>query len=48
MEKTALQKNTSTPKDGMNEDLHVVGKGYGVIKFLLGAVDKPHWSSNGK
>ncbi|WP_394781480.1 hypothetical protein [Undibacterium sp.] len=42
------KKITTTPRDGMNTDLAAVGKGYGVIKFYLGAVDKPHWSSDGK
>lgn len=38
---------TSTPKTGMNSDLAIVGASYGVIKFVGGATDKPHWSSNG-
>ncbi len=48
-EKTGTSKTiASTPRDGTNKDLAAVGKGYGVIKFYLGAVDKPHWSSDGK
>lgn len=35
----------SSPKDGTNTELHVVGKTYGVIKLVK---DKPHWSINGK
>lgn len=37
----------SEPRDGMNTDLHAVGAGYGVIKFVGGAADIPHWSSDG-
>lgn len=43
----STKKITSLPKDRMNSDLHEVGKTYGVIKFYMGAKDKPHWSSNG-
>lgn len=32
----------------MNLELHAVGKTYGVIKFLGGDKDKPHWSTDGK
>ncbi|MBB5191458.1 fructose/tagatose bisphosphate aldolase [Silvimonas terrae] len=35
-------------KNGMNSELHKIGESYGVIKFKLGAKDKPHWSSDGK
>jgi hypothetical protein len=42
------KKIATLPRDGMNEDLHEIGKEYGVIKFYLGAVDKPHWSTNGQ
>jgi hypothetical protein len=35
------------PKNGMNVDLHAVGATYGVIKFVGGATDKPHWSDDG-
>lgn len=38
---------TSAPKSGMNSDLATVGASYGVIKFVGGASDKPHWSDNG-
>jgi hypothetical protein len=37
----------SLPRNGMNSDLHVVGATYGVIKFVGGAADIPHWSSDG-
>ncbi|KXB29911.1 peptidoglycan-binding domain-containing protein [Dechloromonas denitrificans] len=36
------------PRTGMNEDLHAVGAGYGVIKFWKGDADKPHWSTDGR
>ena len=35
------------PRTGMNPDLRVVGATYGVIKFVGGASDMPHWSDNG-
>jgi len=38
---------TSTPRSGMNSDLRDVGASYGVVKFVGGAADKPHWSDNG-
>lgn len=38
----------SGPKTGMNTKLHEVGSSYGVIKFWLGASDKPHWSTDGR
>ena len=38
---------TSLPRSGMNPDLKVVGKTYGVIKFVGGATDIPHWSDDG-
>lgn len=38
----------SFPKDGMNKELHQVGKTYGVIKYHGGIKDKPHWSSDGR
>ena len=38
----------SGPRDGMNPELAKVGASYGVIKFYGGAVDRPHWSTNGK
>ncbi|MDN8543298.1 hypothetical protein QZH36_17985 [Erwinia sp. BC051422] len=38
----------SFPKDGMNKELHEVGKIFGVIKYRGGISDKPHWSSDGR
>jgi hypothetical protein len=38
---------TSDPKTGMNSNLHTVGATYGVIKFVGGNSDKPHWSNDG-
>jgi len=35
------------PKTGMNADLKTVGATYGVIKYVGGDADKPHWSSTG-
>lgn len=35
------------PRDGMNADLHAGGASYGVIKFVSGTADIPHWSSDG-
>lgn len=35
------------PRTGMNVQLHAVGKGYGVTKFVGGNTDKPHWSIDG-
>ena len=35
------------PRTGMNKQLKEVGKSYGVIKFVGGAKDKPHWSTTG-
>lgn len=37
----------STPRSGMNATLKAVGRSYGVIKFIGGATDKPHWSTDG-
>ena len=37
----------STPRTGMNAMLKQVGQSYGVIKFVGGASDKPHWSTDG-
>lgn len=37
----------STPRTGMNAILKQVGQSYGVIKFVGGASDKPHWSTDG-
>ncbi len=44
---TAVIINTE-PRTSMNLELHAVGKTYGVIKFLRGDKDKPHWSTDGK
>jgi D-alanyl-D-alanine dipeptidase len=41
-------KISTTPRTGMNAELHKIGKTYGVIKFKYGARDKPHWSTDGK
>lgn len=38
----------SQPRDGMNAQLHEVGKSFGVIKYLGGASDRPHWSVDGR
>ena len=38
---------TSLPRTGMNPDLKTVGASYGVIKFIGGASDMPHWSADG-
>jgi hypothetical protein len=38
---------SSNPKTGMNSELHTVGATYGVIKFVGGNSDKPHWSNDG-
>jgi hypothetical protein len=35
------------PKTGMTADLAKVGATYGVIKFVGGATDAPHWSDDG-
>lgn len=37
----------SEPRTGMNANLKSVGASYGVLKFVGGAADKPHWSDNG-
>ena len=37
----------SLPRTGMNPDLKSVGASYGVIKFVGGASDIPHWSADG-
>ena len=36
------------PRDGMNTELHQIGRSYDVIKFHGGARDKPHWSTDGR
>jgi hypothetical protein len=38
---------TSQPRSGMNADLKTVGATYGVLKFVGGATDIPHWSDDG-
>lgn len=38
---------TTTPRDGMNLQLKEVGRSYGVIKFVGGTQDRPHWSTTG-
>jgi hypothetical protein len=38
---------TSLPSSGMNPDLKTVGASYGVLKFVGGASDIPHWSADG-
>lgn len=35
------------PRTGMNLQLKAVGLTYGVIKFVYGNADKPHWSTTG-
>lgn len=37
----------SLPRTGMNARLQQIGAGYGVVKYVGGASDKPHWSVNG-
>jgi hypothetical protein len=39
---------STLPRDGMNPQLHLVGKSYGVIKYHGGAKDRPHWSIDGR
>lgn len=38
---------TTTPRTGMNADLHAVGASFGVIKYNRSGVDRPHWSDTG-
>ncbi len=38
---------TTNPRSGMNSNLHRVGASYGVLKFVGGESDMPHWSNNG-
>lgn len=38
---------TSTPRTGMNTNLHAVGASYGVIKYQGSGTDRPHWSNDG-
>jgi len=42
----AVRINT-TPRSGMNTDLHGVGATFGVIKYNGGGTDRPHWSDAG-
>ena len=37
----------SLPRTGMNPELKEVGATYGVLKFVGGASDMPHWSADG-
>ena len=37
----------TNPKTGMNAQLKAVGLTYGVVKYVGGNQDKPHWSTNG-
>jgi hypothetical protein len=37
----------TSPRTGMNRELKAVGRTYGVIKFIGGAHDRPHWSTTG-
>lgn len=37
----------SQPRTGMNPELKAVGATYGVLKFVGGASDMPHWSADG-
>jgi hypothetical protein len=46
MDGTQVTINT-LPRTGMNLQLKQVGQTYGVIKFVGGNADKPHWSTNG-
>jgi hypothetical protein len=41
-----LRNITSTPRDGMNPELALCGRTYGVIKAVF-AGDPPHWSEDG-
>lgn len=49
-----IDKNNKTviirtpPRDGSNTEFHQVVRSYGVIKYLGGARDKSHWSSDGR
>jgi hypothetical protein len=38
---------TTLPREGMNTELHAVGATYGVIKYVGGTNDRPHWSDDG-
>ena len=37
----------SSPRSGMNKQLHRVGATYGVLKYNRTGRDEPHWSDNG-
>lgn len=43
----AVVEINTTPRTGMNTALHVVGATYGVRKYIGGASDRPHWSTDG-
>jgi hypothetical protein len=38
---------STTPRSGMNAQLKTIGTGFGVVKFVGGDADRPHWSDNG-
>lgn len=38
----------SVPRDGMNAGLRAVGASFGVLKYIRGSRDRPHWSSTGR
>lgn len=35
------------PRTGMNAQLKLIGASYGVVKFIGGNADRPHWSTTG-
>jgi hypothetical protein len=37
----------SSPRTGMNTQLKAIGATYGVMKYVGGNADKPHWSTDG-
>ena len=37
----------TTPRTGMNLQLKQIGHSYGVVKFVGGNADRPHWSTTG-
>ena len=38
---------SSAPRTGMNANLQAVGASYGVVKYVGGDADRPHWSNDG-
>lgn len=38
---------STTPRTGMNTELHAVGATYGVTKYNRSGSDRPHWSDTG-